>query len=177
MSAVKFFGLTCMVFLVVGPLVPIPTIAITAAVSTGDINKLSGMFLLSPMSYFFGWLTALEIGSVFAICTWLLARYIPSVVPWNRVYLRALLGAALGATIGFLFVVPGLISRLSSMRMSPPFKDDLALSLLVWWRSDAQSSFAFFILPTMVCGVIASVWLLPRLLANRPLHPTACGVG
>jgi hypothetical protein len=172
MSTVKFLGLSCLVFVVIGSLIPIPTIAVSAAISTGDIGKLNGMFLLSGMSYLFGGLVALEVGAVFAVCTWLLARFVPRIVPSERAYLRAPFGAALGAAIGCSFVAPAFSSRLSGMRMNPPFKDDLALALLVWWRSDAPSSLTFFVLPSLLCGAIAAAWLLPRLLANPSFHRT-----
>ena len=52
---------------------------------------------------------------------------------------------------------------MSRIRFNPPFKDDLALSLLVWWRSDASTSFTFFVLPSVLCGGLAAAWLLPKL--------------
>lgn len=172
MSAAKFIGLTCLVFLVVGPLVPIPTIAISAAISTGDISKLNGMFALSCKSYLFGWSLALQFGILFGASAWLLARFMPTVVPSKNALRMTLFGAALGVTIGCLFIMPAFISRISSMRMNPPFREDIALSLLVWWRSDALSSFTFFVLPSALCGVLATAWLLPKLLATPSLQRT-----
>lgn len=166
MSTARYFGLTCLVFLALGPLVPIPSLAIHAAVTAGDLSKLHGMFIFSGMSYLLGGLTALKFGLAFAGLVWLLARFLPTLVPRANAYLRACFGMALGTVVGCGFIAPAFVQRLSEMRMHRPFSDSLSLSLLVWWRSDALTSFMFFVLPSLLCGAVAAVWLLPKLLAN-----------
>lgn len=177
MSFLRFFGMSCLVFVIVGPLVPMPALGIHVALSTGDFSKLSGLvgatLVLSPWSYLVGGVLAIQFGAIFAGLIWLLDRAAPRIIPRRSAVARTAFGTLLGAAIGFAYVAPAVLSGIVRRRQYPPYSDDLSLALAVWWRYDAPSSFAFFILPSALSAAVVSLWLIPKWMANGRFERTS----
>jgi hypothetical protein len=169
MDTFKFLGLSCFIFVFVGPLIPMPAMAIHFAISTGKLNNaFEGMsFPILFMSYFVGALSAFKVGITYTAVLVLLVRFLPRLIPKQGAGVRIVFGVLVGATIGCGFYVPDYVGSL--VRNGFHYDHDLGLEVFLHglWRAEFYDVFFMLILPSIVCGAIVASWLLPKLIANR----------
>jgi hypothetical protein len=147
MSARAFFVCTCGVFVVVGPLLPLPVMAVAASISTGDLSKMVGaleMFRISWLTYAFGWPIAFGFGLAFSLICVAANRFIPALSGT-----KPGAGLALGALLGAFLAI---------------------LVEIVWMRGHhLPTFFSFLAVPAAACGAIVGYWFFPRLSAELSL--------
>ena len=158
MSPLKFLILALFVFVLVGPLVPIPAIFFLAAGITLKGAGLVAGFFSSPLGlpvlcYLFGAPIALGYGLGFVSVVLLGVHYLPFLRFSSR-----WASAAHGALIGTAIAVPVVFWREATGT------DHLAFTALL------------FVLPSVLCGGTVGFFLLPKLTANMSSQRTACGV-
>jgi hypothetical protein len=148
MSSIRFLFLALLIFVVVGPLVPVPAMfLLTGGTTLKAANLVAGFFSeplgLIAFSYLIGAPIAFAYGLAFVTLLLLPLHYLPFLrfaARWASVVHGALIGAAIAA--------PVMIWR----AVTNP--DHLAFNALL------------FVLPSVLCGVLIGFFFLPKLIAN-----------
>jgi hypothetical protein len=158
MGSLRFVGLTCLVFWVVGPFIP-PIYAFAMRLIGLDFGPVLSplILLISGGSHLYGAPFALLFGLVFGLLMLFLAHIFRHLTTWQSAWQRTLFGATAGALVGCAFVFPGLVSH-----YHPFYGDDFA-SLFRWWALNMKPAFSPFVLPSLLCGAIVTYWLVPKL--------------
>jgi hypothetical protein len=166
MSTLKFILVTCFVFIGIGPLIPLPAIAIGKLITTGDLSYLNPWYLfMSFFGYIFGSVIALQTGISVAILNVLLIRFLPSFLPNKTVWGQTVFGATTGLIVYVAFRAPEFIKALAEARVEAPF-NELSSALYSAVRLATGNTFSFFLLPTVICGAIVGWQLVPKLIAH-----------
>ena len=165
MRVIKFIGLTVLIFILIGPMVPLLFLAVGVSgpdASFGD-DVWTDWAEYVPVVFIVGGITGFGYGLVFAICTCLIARFAPGWLPAGASRM-ALAGAALGAAPAVVLTVSTLVAGWSALSWS-------TLGAVVLTKG------MFDVLPSAVCGAVAAAWLLPGLRTAFAPPPRLCGSG
>lgn len=151
-----FVLLTSVLFFALGPLLPL--------LADGAFNPV--VLILSRLTFVFGGLTAFGgavaagFGAVFALCSLLGMRAMPHLVSRQSRVVLGLVGALLGLSICLVLVVAPSVW----LALENPALAQMKLNTVGHWlRSDAPAYLLkTFVLPTVVCGALVWLWLVPR---------------
>lgn len=164
MSRLRFLLFSLLIFAVIGPLVPMTVAGIQGAFSSGDASKLLAPIVLAIPSYFVGLPLALIYGAASAALFLLFAVLIPVLPHRNqlvRLAIALLVSSAVLIGIGLSF--GNLLESIHSARSySQQSQERLATAALSLLRLQSTSLMTFG-LPTLVCNVIISLAVWPRL--------------
>ena len=167
MSAWSFICVSCLAFVAIGPLIPVPAIVIGHALSVGEFSKLNPLVLLLAFGgYIFGSILALQTGLAFGTSVVFISRYLPSFFPKQHRSHKAIFGAGVGIFVYLAFRATSFLEELAKIRTDTEFYGDLFAAALLAANKAATQTFYFFFLPTVVCGALVGWWLLPKLNAN-----------
>lgn len=162
MSVLRFLGLNCLIFWVVGPFIPPISISVMRLIGWDIGPVLSPLkLLISGGSHLYGAPFALLFGLAFGLLMLFFAHVFRHLTTWQNAWQRTLFGATVGALVGCAFVFPGLVSHYY------PFYGDDFVSLFRWWGLNMKPAFAPFVLPSLLCGAIVSHWLVPKLVIDH----------
>lgn len=114
MSFARFFVLTCVVFALVGPLVPMTVAGISSAIATGEADKLLLPLALAPLSCMFGVPLALMYGGLSAVSLFAVAWLWPSLTR-ARAMQRIAVALCTGFGVPLSLLAPYLASRYQSI--------------------------------------------------------------
>ena len=161
-SAALWFGL-------VGPMVPFPALALIAFVRSGAMQweLLSDSLRVYPVALLVGGLGAAGVGLLYGVTLVLIDRSWPRAMLAKSTVLRV--GKAILFPLAFTAVVGGGGSLLVALTVP------LILARTAAFQVQLLGDPAGFAAPTLLCGILFTYWVLPRLPSrqNRPTDPPA----
>lgn len=163
MSFARFFVLTCVVFALVGPLVPMTVAGISSAIATGEADKLLLPLALAPLSYMFGVPLALMYGGLSAVSLFAVAWLWPSLTR-ARAMQRIAVPLCTGFGVPLSLLAPYLASRYQSIVSNLLLhRHGWGENLAILWRLEASNLATYVLVPTLVCSCVVALVLLPKL--------------
>ena len=149
MMFIRFAFITCVVFVLVGPLVPAATMG---CISSEKV--IMSASLLVPLSYYLGFVPALKHGAIFAVLFFATIWRWPFIIHANAPR-RIAVALVVGAGVTVVLDISAFIENVSL------FIEAETLYGYLW----------LYLLPTFVCSAIVGRFIVPKL-ADYPIDRT-----